>query len=179
MIPLPVLYHHLWRIPFLRFNAQAFCWLSSREENRTSPLLSVCISLLYFAWRIPHTITLCCGWYLLKMKCCFSFNGRQCSKLCGLMHCFSHRLATSKIKHLLLLMCICIRLTCWNIRRFPKDWMTISRPQRTPSLLQRRAPQGLPRNPWASPGAQSGPTESDEGTPCLQMFVFVLEGLRF
>ena len=38
---------------------------------------------------------------------------------------------------------------------------------------------GLPRNPWASPGAQSGPTESDEGTPCLQMFVFVLEGLRF
>ena len=36
MIPLPVLYHHLWRIPFLRFNAQAFCWLSSGEENRTS-----------------------------------------------------------------------------------------------------------------------------------------------
>ena len=54
--------------------------------------------------------------------------------------------------------------------------MTISRPQRTPSLLQRRAPQGLPRNPWASPGAQNGPTESDEGTSCLQMFVFVLEG---
>ena len=80
---------------------------------------------------------------------------------------------------LLLLMCICTRLTCWNIRRFPKDWMTISRPQRTPSLLQRRAPQDLPRNPWASPGAQSGPTESDEGTPCLQMFVLVLEGLRF
>ena len=51
---LPVLYHHLWQILFLRFNAQAFCWLYSVEENRTSLLLSVFLCcILLDAYPIP------------------------------------------------------------------------------------------------------------------------------
>ena len=179
MIPLPVLYHHLWRIPFLRFQCPSFLLVIFRGRKQD---ISVAVCLYFPAlFCLTHTpYHPRVSWLIsAENEMLLHFKDRQYSKLCWLMHCFSHRLATSKIKHLLLLMCICIRLTCWNIRRFPKDWMTISRPQRTPSLLQRRAPQDLPRNPWASPGAQSGPTESDEGTPCLQMFVFVLEGLRF
>ena len=45
------------------------------------------------------------------------------SKLCWLMHCFSHHLAPSKIKRLLcrlLFIRICTRFTCWDIRRYPQ-----------------------------------------------------------
>ena len=80
--------------------------------------IAICISLLYFAWCIPHT-TPCVCWLISasistlaakntscrsKTKWCgLTFNSRQYSKLCWLMHSLSHHLAPSKTKHLLVI----------------------------------------------------------------------------
>ena len=171
MIPLPVLYHHLWQILFLRFNAQAFCWLSSVEENRTSLLLSVFLCcILLDAYPIPSPVFV--GWYLRayqllppkthivapKRDLCLPFNISGFVGWCIL--CLT-------IWHLQKQSIYCwffafaeLRFTCWDIRRYEDipnrlDDPYPTWPQRTASL-QRRAPQGLARKTWASPGAQNG-----------------------
>ena len=188
MIPLPVLYHHLWQILFLRFNAQAFCWLSSVEENRTSLLLSVFLcSILLDAYPIPppcllvdicEHINSCRQKHILSLKmkwCGLTFNSRQYSKLCWLMHYLSHHLAPSKTKHLLVFIRICrIKI---HMLGYPKIW-------RYPQRLDDHIPPGLngrlrfngglhrawlARRGPALARKMGRPTES-EVTPCLQIF---------
>ena len=137
----------LWQILFLRFNAQAFCWLSSVEENRTSLLLSVFLcSILLDAYPILppcllvdicEHINSCRQKHVLSLQdemVRLTFNSRQYSKLCWLMHYLSHHLAPWKTKHLLVFIRIC---------RIKIDMLGYSKIWRYPQRLDDHIPPGL------------------------------------
>ena len=157
--------------------------------------IAICISLLYFAWCIPHTIPVFVGWYLRayqllppkthivapKRDLCLPFNISGFVGWC--ISCLT-------IWHLQKQSIYCcffafaeLRFTCWDIRRYediPKDWMTISHLASTDGFASTEGSTGLGSQDVGQPWRAKW-----EGLLNLKWLhvcrfcLLVLEGLRF